>query len=377
MPQSSEEVMAMNKSLLSLVKSLEGTIEGLESTIKELRAEVSPLRSEQPKSFEGKDNSSSGKSEKKTKKTPDTDTQNEDGWIPVKFSKKKAGEEKMQVPLQLRPNDWSVPIIEPCDFKDGASGVAMVSNKVREQLAKEVSQCSGQMAVITNKEISNKPSRAIEVKALTKEGRLVRLDRCLTNVGDKEVKAHYETKKEVNECTMHVPNNTCRIVIQLQGRFCSLEQFKNAKEAPKAAFYTWTKLVALEGEFLYLTNPFLKQVGDHEWLEAIATIRSTSLYRFLDVSGKYEFLTKVFLTKDMPDATNLKVAWFNPGMNIKDALSMASRFEGIAKGIACGKRGLKIRVPEEKLENRAGEDSRSNRGSQRTQEAESSRIRNF
>ena len=152
-----------------------------------------------------------------------------DGWIPVKSSKKEKDEEKTQVPLQLRSMDWPVPIIEPSDFKDGASGVAMVSNKDGEQIAKEVSQCSGQMAVIASKDIPNRMSRAIEVKALTKEGRLVRVDRFITNVGDKEVTARYEAKKEINECTMHVPNNMCKIVIQLQGRFLSIRAIQKCQ----------------------------------------------------------------------------------------------------------------------------------------------------
>ena len=53
----------------------------------------------------------------------------------------------------------------------------------------------------------------------------------------------------------------------------------------------------------------------------------------------------------MPDATNLEVAWFNSDININDALSTASRFEGIAWVVACGKRGLGIRVPEDTFEN--------------------------
>ena len=59
----------------------------------------------------------------------------DEGWTTVKSSKKKATVEK-RPPLKLRALDWSVPIIAPGDFKDGAIGVAMVSQMEGEKNCK-------------------------------------------------------------------------------------------------------------------------------------------------------------------------------------------------------------------------------------------------
>ena len=54
--------------------------------------------------------------------------------------------------------------------------------------------------------------------------------------------------------------------------------------------------------------------------------------------------------KDAPSPVNLKVVWLENEVTLDEALSKAGRFEGIAKGLACGKRGLGVRVPEDKFE---------------------------
>ena len=54
--------------------------------------------------------------------------------------------------------------------------------------------------------------------------------------------------------------------------------------------------------------------------------------------------------KDAPSPVNLKLVWLENEVTLDDALSKAGRFEGRAKGLVCGKRGLGVRVPEDKFE---------------------------
>ena len=119
------------------------------------------------------------------------------------------------------------------------------------------------MAVITPKAVSETLSRRVQIKATTTENRLVRVDRFLTIIGDKEVKPNHE-------CSISIPNNTCKIVLQMQERFASASAFSNTKAAPKAFFYKWASLLNIDKEILYMTNPFLKETDGQEWLEAFA-----------------------------------------------------------------------------------------------------------
>ena len=99
-----------------------------------------------------------------------------------------------------------------------------------------------------------------------------------------------------------------------------------------------------------MTNTFLKESENQEWLEAFATIRKTSFDKILELSGKDGNFTKPFLTKDGSNSEKLRVVWLDNGTTLDDALSKAGRFPGIAKGIVSGRRGLGVRVPEEKFQ---------------------------
>ena len=130
------------------------------------------------------------------------------------------------------------------------------------------------MVVITPKAVSETLSRRGQMKATTAENRLARVDRFLTIIGDKEVKPNHE-------CSISIPNNTCKIVLQMQERFASAGAFSNAKAAPKAFFSEWASLLTIDTEILYVTSTFLKEAHGQEWLEACATIRKRSLQKDL------------------------------------------------------------------------------------------------
>ena len=72
------------------------------------------------------------------------------------------------------------------------------------------------MAVVTPKAVSDRMSCKVQVKAITEENRLVRVDRFLTTIGDVEVKLSHELNP--GTCMMDIPNNTCKIVLQMQER---------------------------------------------------------------------------------------------------------------------------------------------------------------
>ena len=118
-----------------------------------------------------------------------------------------------------------------------------------EKIVNEVGQGSGQMAVITPKAVSETLSRRVQMKATTAENRLVRVDRFLTIVGDKEVKPDHE-------CSISIPNNNCKIVLQMQERFASAGAFSNAKAAPKAFFYDRASLLNTDEDILYIVHLF-------------------------------------------------------------------------------------------------------------------------
>ena len=184
----------------------------------------------------------------------------DEGWATVRSTKTKKNIADKRPPLKLRPLDWSVPIITPSEFKDGAKGVALVSQREGEKVVEEMGQCSGQMAVLTPKAVNDQLSRKVQVKAVTEESRLVRVDRFLTTIGDVEVKLSHELHP--GSCTMNIPNNTCRIVLQMQERFVSKSIFSDAKAAPKATFYKWATTLNVEKEILYMSSPFLKESED-------------------------------------------------------------------------------------------------------------------
>ena len=336
-----------------MLQSLQVTVSDLKQTIEWLREDLKELKGEAKgkKDFKEKGKDKGNKHVLKDSFqapapfVPKTMLA-EPEWQQVKRKeKKKLTKEETQV--QLRREDWPVPIIEHEAFGDGREGIAIVSQTMGETLLSQMKYCRGQMAVLTNKFIAGADSRQLEVQVRKPDGTTNVHVKYLTNLGDREVAPLQERKSEMEACTFQVENKTRRVVIQLHERYADKGLYSAARKQPRSAFVNWFKDEGVQDCLMHLSNPFVKQALDSEteWLEAVAYVRETSLGKCLGLSGRKGYFVNQFFDKDNVDDGSLRKVWFDPGTSLKDALERAARYSNFVCGLVCNRRGLGVRVP--------------------------------
>ena len=255
-----------------------------------------------------------------------------------------AKKEELRLPT-LIPEDWPVPIITASEFQDNGQGVAMLTQAEGEHIAREMLQCCGKLAIITPKPIQGAASRESKVKVRLHDGRVDYRAKFLTCVGDKEVKPAFEKPNVVSDCTLKLTNKTKKIVMQVQEGYLGRKQFEDYLKNISVPFETWQKETNLEKDVVFSSRPFLKERGDSRWLEMVVTIREGALTKFLQASGQRGVFVSAFLEKG--EAHDLAVVWLEEGVDLKEALSRASRHHVNARGVVAKRTGLGIRVPKE------------------------------
>lgn len=315
------------------------TINELNALVRDLRAEISAL--------------------KKEKKTPAMPQQAQperpqepkgSGWTLVKGSKGKIRDGSKDI--KLREKDWAEPILQPDELREGASGVALVTQAEAEEIYAELSKCSGCMALISPQKVeeAGARSRPIQLKAETAEGRMVLLKRHITSVGDAELLPKYEKAKAIERASLQVSNKSAKIVLSVTQAHASESTYKDFVSQPRKAFFSKLAADQLDNHVLFMTQPVQKQKGNSIWIEAVATVHQRHVKDFYAASGRQEVFVKPFIDKDAEPDKTMRVCWLQEDMTLKDALSRASRFGDGTCGVVCGQRGLGIRTRSEDFE---------------------------
>ena len=163
-----------------------------------------------------------------------------------------------------------------------------------------------------------------------------------TCVGDKDFKPGYEKTNLVSECTLKLTNKTKKVVLQFQERFADKKMFEHSLKDSYLPFDGWLKETDLAKDMCFTSRPFLKEIGEQRWFEMVATIRETSLVKFLQASGHGGIFVNTFLEKG--DTNEFSIVWLEDDISLKEALSRASRHNTTSRGVVANKRGLGIRV---------------------------------
>ena len=146
----------------------------------------------------------------------------------------------------------------------------------------------------------------------------------------------------VSECTLKLTNKTKKVVLQFQERFADKKMFEHGLKDSYLPFDGWLKGTDLAKNMCFTSRPFLKEIGEQRWFEMVATIRETSLVKFLQASGHGGLFVNTFLEKG--DTNEFSIVWLEDDISLKEALSRASRHNTTSRGVVANKRGLGIRV---------------------------------
>ena len=205
--------------------ALKENLQVLTALIKDLRAELFALKGGAPPPSQSTVSSSKtdlppptvpspqGHKTPKGKKGDDIS----EGWTPVgksRSAKPTSGDTLGSRPaLRLRLDDWSVPVLDPKELREGKEGVALVPNDIGESIFNDLAGSTGQLAIITLKPIegAGESCRSFQCKVLTAEDRFLVVKRWLTDIGSHKVKPNYERSSDTSGAPITLVNNTERL----------------------------------------------------------------------------------------------------------------------------------------------------------------------
>ena len=246
--------------------------------------------------------------------------------------------------VQLRPDDWNVPVVDTTSFKDGGSGVAITNQKEAEKLRMELADVEGSMAVITRWQIPSAGAKcmALKCKVTNNKDRLEIRDMFLTQLGKERVVPKYMKESTLQKTTVTLDNATCKVVMTMDERHVPAEVFKTAKISQRAALEAWLKKYELDAGLIYMGRPSVKQIDGRQYIEAVASFSAAVLPTLLQKSGESGSFVKSFIENDEQKGEYC-VVWFDEGTTLADALSRTSRHREITHGLVSGKGGLGVR----------------------------------
>ena len=290
----------------------------------------------------------------------------EGAWVSVKVKGRKASEPvskesrtsetvpveaKGERGLELRDEDWPVKVLKAQELCDGAEGVAMMGQVEGERLYKDLVDAGGKMAIVTPRRIEEAGDKCREliVKAKTREGRLVMVKRCLTNIGDK-IKGGFEKRAALDESTLTVGNHTQRMVLKVGRVDCHEALYPKARMSPKEVIDGWLIKQGVKDKVLYMSKPIVKNAKEAEWIESVIIVKDDSRDKFHKLAGKNGVFVNIF--RDGSEGEDLwRVVRFEKGTSVDDALAKALLHPNSAHGLVWGPWGIGVRVPKDNFQN--------------------------
>ena len=330
-----------NKTLMEQVAMLTELVKELKDQLKALRGGQSSDTPTAPSPVAPK-----GEKEKGPKIKEPTSNPHDQEWVKVKGPETKESKAASKPGLQLRTGDWTVAILKPADFKDGAIGVGLLPQKEGERLAKDLAHVSGKMGLLTPKPIEKLKGREMDVKATNEQNRMVIVRRFLTLVGDpaeveKGMKAEYESRTKTKEATLELEDSSVKVVLKAVKGWA--DDYPDWKKLPAKKLETWMTENGVKEHLLYSYRPAIKAAGGNEWVEAVLTVKAARLPQLHANSGQGGIFVSKFRT-GAPEDNAWKVVWFEKGETLEDALGKTKLLPDAA-GLVCTSKGLGIRLP--------------------------------
>ena len=322
------------------------TIARLSLTIAKLTEEVAALRAQLEDKVKGNSNDEEkvNVSEKvKLQNKPSARRASEDGAWKVVTKKRieKEGVPAAKVHSKLRAEDWQVPVVEISSLRDGSNGIALASQKDGEKVFREMNLCKGSMGILTPKPIEGE-SEEIEVLVRKPNGETDVVKKFLTNVGD--IPVQHDQKDELSAVTLKIQNKTKKLVLQMHKQYSSEQEYEAAKRVPKLILEKWLADHGLKKGTININTPFIRKVGNAEWIETIIYAAEISVGHFLASSGKRGVFINPYYDRDNIDDGSLVKIYFEKGTTLADALSRTARHSNMVVGLVCNATGVGARV---------------------------------
>ena len=334
--------------LKDLIQKQEQQIQEFQIQIAKLVAEVSTLRTQLSNGSGALPSSADVPFEGKTKSGAQSDgpkptSSGEDGWSVVRQKRDKREQTPIRgVGLQLRSEDWNVPVVTVSAFRDGANGIALTTQREGEDAYNEMIFCKGSMGVLTPKPIPAAESQEVEVLVRRANGQTDTVKKYLTNVGDTPIQC--DSAADVDACTLRMENKTKKLMLQIHKDYATEQLYAAAKQVPKVAVDKWLANVGLRDGTLNIGSPYIRKTGDSEWVETVLVVRDLLMGQFLTYSGKEGVFIAPYYDKDNLDDGTLKKIMFEKGTTLDQALSRAARHANLTVGLCVNARGLGVRV---------------------------------
>ena len=273
------------------------------------------------------------------------------GWKTVTRKVRKTDQavksEEKKVPLKLVDKDWDVKILTREEIKPGVEGVLLTSDEQASDLVSTLQKQNLKLVLVTPNRC-NDSSIQFECRVIAVNDRVTKVRRWYTNIGLVPTAPTY-VAAGTSTPKINMTNSTVKIALQLVKKYTSNKEWTMATGNPGAALRDWVNDAGATSDIIHTFRPVHKDQlkGGAQWIEQVVILKSDGAKKLMIESGHKGVFAKRFLGQDQPPSTpDWKIVWLGQDISLKTALDRGELLGLDYKGLAHGRNGLGVRVPQ-------------------------------
>lgn len=256
--------------------------------------------------------------------------------------------EEKKLPLKLYDKDWNVKVITREDLKVGTEGVCLTSDDHACEVIPYLSEQNLKLVLVTPGKI-NERSKKFDCRCFDLNQRITKVVRWYTNLGKVEaIPSHLQEGNDTPKVAL--TNTTVKIVVQIVKKYSSNKDWESATKNPGALIRDWIALANAAPHVVHTFRPIHKDKlqGGAQWIEQVIILKADGAKKLMRESGEKGVFTKRFMSGDDPPAINdWRIVWVGHDMSLKAVLERGLYLGDDFKGLAHGRNGLGVRVPQD------------------------------
>ena len=259
---------------------------------------------------------------------------------------KKKTEEK-KIPLKLFQKDWTIKVLSREELVLGVEGVLLTSDEHAAEVLPLLSNQNLKLVLVTPNSVNDK-SKKFECRCVAVNDRITKVTRWFTNIGAQSVTP--VSLLESNETPkIALTNTTVKIVSQAVKKYSNESDWQAATRNPGEVLRDWISHADAFTSLVHSYRPVHKDnlQGGAQWIEQVVIMKADGAKKLMKASGVKGIFAKRFIGEDQPPATtDWKIVWVGQEMKLKTVLDRGQLLGDDYKGLAHGRNGLGVRVPQ-------------------------------
>ena len=249
--------------------------------------------------------------------------------------------------VKLVDKDWDVKILTREEIKPGAEGVLLTSDEQASDLVSTLQKQNLKLVLVTPNRC-NDSSIQFACRVIAVNDARTKVRRWYTDIGLVPTAPTY-VAAGTSTLKINMTNTTVKIVLQLVKKYTSNKEWTMATGNPGAALRDWINEAGATWNVIHTFRPVHKDQlkGGAQWIEQVVILKSDGAKKLMIESGHKGVFAKRFLGQDQPPPTSdSNIVWLGHHISLKTALDRGELLGLDYKGLAHGRNGLGVRVPQ-------------------------------